>query len=451
MLVKTTNESSSANIQRCPTLEVGFYDSLVMATQQVIGARFSEEFSLLMELRSSQREESNVLTVLNSQHHIHLQLRLGPHSLTFISTQHREYEFPVGSLCDGQWHQVSLGVSPLWLEVHVDCSLVERVNWAYPWQDISSDGLLMIGGSLEAFETPFEGVVRQMTFVMGDPDAARDHCTLHRPACNQSSALWVDPSESNPQDSTRHAADLGFKLVDEPQIILSSNTEERRDHIIDSSTTIKTLRENIIHKDAADTALYTVVDSTSPDSHRSEVKPDNVTSLMHENMIASAESAEDLRTNRLLRNNVEGRYSNTPPALPVSGAGNLVYGSDQKIYRIKQGPSGPMGPRGRRGCAGREGYVGFKGDQGSQGLPGLDGWRGDQGPPGPPGLPTLYLWRNTEEDWTAFRRHRETLGRSRPPCQPQLHLDRIGLPPFVPPLLLHCQDKYEREQQSWVV
>lgn len=64
-------------------------------------------------------------------------------------------------MCDGQWHQVSLGVSTLWLEVYVDCWLVERVNWAYPWQGISTDGLLMVGGSLEGFETPFE--VRKCT------------------------------------------------------------------------------------------------------------------------------------------------------------------------------------------------------------------------------------------------------------------------------------------------
>lgn len=55
--------------------------------------RFSDEFSLLVELRSSQNAESSVVTLINAQHHIHLQLRLGPHSLTFISTQHREYEY----------------------------------------------------------------------------------------------------------------------------------------------------------------------------------------------------------------------------------------------------------------------------------------------------------------------------------------------------------------------
>eukprot|EP00064_Thunnus_orientalis_P006123 superscaffoldBa00000623_g6138 len=161
MVVNANNVSLSMDDQKCLTLQIGIYANLIMATQQMFGPRFCDEFSVLLELRSSQKEESSVMTLLNSQHHIHLQLRLGPHSLTFISTQHREYEyvwFPVRSMCDGQWHQVSLGVSTLWLEVYVDCWLVERVNWAYPWQGISTDGLLMVGGSLEGFETPFENL-----------------------------------------------------------------------------------------------------------------------------------------------------------------------------------------------------------------------------------------------------------------------------------------------------
>nr|XP_029134563.1 collagen alpha-1(I) chain-like [Labrus bergylta] len=523
-----TPERDNACCNPCSTLLVKRRELLV----------FSEEFSLLMELRSSQKEESNVLTVLNSQHHIHLQLRLGPRSLTFISTQHREYEFPVGSLCDGQWHRVSLGVSPLWLEVYVDCSLVERVNWAYPWQDISSDGLLMIGGSLEPFETPFEGALRQMSVVMGDPDAARDHCTLHQPACNQTTSdeLWkvlsgVRPHESsnraegsthqepnrqahlserNPQDSThRDPAERAFILVEEPHILSAIKNEDRRFHDIDSSTSIKTLEENIIQRNSADSALYTVVDLSSPDSETqmSEVKLNNVTSLTKENMIRLVEDVQDVGSNRLLSNKVEGQvlsvqHRESLSSEPVTGTGNIVYGLDQKIYRIHKGLSGPRGAKGRRGCAGREGYMGFKGDKmvnsylssyqtqfpdlvrngtyhpavsnpspyklseafcsgpllqrgsgssrgepfctlelctfvlrevgrvfqccfdsvnqaargcaplrytsevvpGIQGLPGLDGRRGDPGPPGPPGLPTLYLWKNSEEDWTAFRR-----------------------------------------------
>ena len=49
-----------------------------------------------------------------------------------------------------------MGVSSLWLEVYVDCTLVEKVHWDYPQHDLFTDGLLMVGGILEAFETPFE-------------------------------------------------------------------------------------------------------------------------------------------------------------------------------------------------------------------------------------------------------------------------------------------------------
>ncbi|XP_035514783.1 collagen alpha-1(XI) chain [Morone saxatilis] len=414
-----TNVSLSVDSLRCPTLQIGLYDNLMMATQQAFGSRFSDEFSMLMRLRSSQKEESSVLTLLNAQHHIHLQLRLSPHSLTFISTQHREYEFPVGSLCDGQWHQVSLGVSPLWLEVYVDCSLVERVNWAYPWQGISTDGLLIIGGSLEGFETPFEGAVRQMTFVMGDPDAARDHCTLHQPACNltTSNALWNNfgtrPHESsnraegpsheetihldhllerNPLEYTHEDAagqSHGFILVDEPHITLANNNEDRRVQETESYPNIQMLHEN-----AADTGLSIVVNLASSHSltQMSEVKAPNDTLLMDENMIHLTTSKRE--TKSLLRNNEEGWHSSLQhgeslPSVPAIGTGNIIYGSDQRIYRIHKGPPGPRGPQGRRG---------------SQGNRGLNGRRGNPGPPGPPGLPTLYLWRNSEEDWTAFRR-----------------------------------------------
>jgi len=62
----------------------------------------------------------------------------------------------VGGLQDGQWHRVSLGVSVWGLEVYVDCSLLESVRWPYRRQGISTQGLVMLGGILESFETPFE-------------------------------------------------------------------------------------------------------------------------------------------------------------------------------------------------------------------------------------------------------------------------------------------------------
>ena len=41
--------------------------------------------------------------------------------------------------------------------------------------------------------------------------------------------------------------------------------------------------------------------------------------------------------------------------------------------------------------------------QGKTGPEGRPGRRGEQGPPGLPGLPTLYLWKNTAEEWAAFQ------------------------------------------------
>ncbi|XP_055741984.1 uncharacterized protein LOC129825890 [Salvelinus fontinalis] len=72
-----------------------------MPTHQAFGPRFANEFRVLMELRSVPQEEN-------------------------------------------------------WLALYVDCELVERVNWTFPGQDITTDGLLMLGGIIEGFETPFE-------------------------------------------------------------------------------------------------------------------------------------------------------------------------------------------------------------------------------------------------------------------------------------------------------
>ncbi|XP_053466801.1 scavenger receptor class A member 3-like [Ictalurus furcatus] len=84
--------------------------------------------------------------------------------------------------------------------------------------------------------------------------------------------------------------------------------------------------------------------------------------------------------------------------------GDLITGSDGKKYRMLRGAPGPAGSPGKRGCAGTRGYVGFKGDKGSRGERGREGPRGNPGPPGPAGLPSLYLWRNTQEEWAAFMR-----------------------------------------------
>ncbi|KAG5834202.1 hypothetical protein ANANG_G00259020 [Anguilla anguilla] len=179
----SSNSSITLEGQKCPVLQVGQYSTLSLPLRQVFGARFADEFSLLLQLRSTQEEERSLLTLLSPHSHILLQIRLNPYTFTLVTTQQRHYEFPVGALSDGRWHQVSVGVSARSLDLHVDCVLTESVNWTSPGMDIATDGLLMVGGIVEDFETPFEGGLRQLTFLMGDPGAARDHCTRHVPAC----------------------------------------------------------------------------------------------------------------------------------------------------------------------------------------------------------------------------------------------------------------------------
>lgn len=64
--------------------------------------------------------------------------------------------FPVSGLSDGGWHRLALSASTGRLALYVDCSLVESVDWVYQGMGISTDGLLMVGGIVESFETPFE-------------------------------------------------------------------------------------------------------------------------------------------------------------------------------------------------------------------------------------------------------------------------------------------------------
>ncbi|KAI1882503.1 hypothetical protein AGOR_G00251430 [Albula goreensis] len=179
----SSNTSITLEGQKCPVLQVGQYSTLSLPLRQAFGSRFADEFSILLQLRSSQREDRSLLTLLSPHSHILLQLRLSPYTFSLVTTQQRHYEFPVGALSDGQWHRVSVGVSTQRLALYVDCMLVESVNWTYPGMDIATDGLLMVGGIIEDFETPFEGSLRQVSFLMGDPDGARDQCTLHVPTC----------------------------------------------------------------------------------------------------------------------------------------------------------------------------------------------------------------------------------------------------------------------------
>ncbi|KAL4609387.1 collagen alpha-1(I) chain-like, partial [Arapaima gigas] len=183
LLKDNRNTTLSRVGQACPILKIGQYSNLHLPLRKVFGSRFADEFSVLLQLRSPQAEDSSLLTLLSPRSHILLQLRLGPHAFTLVTTQQRLYEFPIEGLSDGRWHRIAVGVSWQRLALYVDCMLVESVNWTYTSLDIVADGMIMIGGTVEDFETPFKGDLRQVTFLMGDADAAADHCTLHQPAC----------------------------------------------------------------------------------------------------------------------------------------------------------------------------------------------------------------------------------------------------------------------------
>lgn len=64
--------------------------------------------------------------------------------------------FPVSRLSDGTWHHVAVSVSAKRLAFYVDCALLESVDWVNHGLGISTDGLFMVGGTMEGSETPFE-------------------------------------------------------------------------------------------------------------------------------------------------------------------------------------------------------------------------------------------------------------------------------------------------------
>ncbi|KAG8010866.1 hypothetical protein GBF38_010153 [Nibea albiflora] len=81
--------------------------------------------------------------------------------------------FPVSGLSDGKWHHVAISVSAKRLALYVDCSLLESVDWVYHGMGISTDGLLMVGGIIEAFETPFENILlssNDLEDLLGNPE-----------------------------------------------------------------------------------------------------------------------------------------------------------------------------------------------------------------------------------------------------------------------------------------
>ncbi|XP_016431056.1 collagen alpha-1(XI) chain-like [Sinocyclocheilus rhinocerous] len=443
----------------CPVLDIGLYSTLTMPTQEAFGS-FADEFSVLIQLRSSQEEDRSVLTLLNFYNHILLQIRIGPHSITFITTQQRVYEFSVSGLSDSQWHWISVGVAFEWLAVYVDCVLVEKVSWMYPYMGITTDGLLMMGGILEGFETPFEGELRQMTFIMGDANAAKDHCALHQHLCEPMKGRSFLKTESSTENSSvsknedlhskwdissylnrtsKHSL-RGFVVVDESDLLTSPaiSTHSRYKDTSDKkiqSTTLKSSEENFASqklktdlgegrferlplkpsRDIADldSILNVKTSAGQKDLVRPTVHPE-LNQLTEEGFLLPSESFDVVKKPLVSVHSKKGYeslvgsgqadYKHSSKKRVAFKHGDVILGKDGRRYQLLSGPPGPVGPPGKRGCAGKRGYIGYKGDKGSQGVRGADGPRGIPGPPGPPGLPVLYLWRNTEEDWAAFRR-----------------------------------------------
>ncbi|XP_059214589.1 collagen alpha-3(V) chain-like [Centropristis striata] len=184
-LSDSSNASVTVDDSSCLVLQVGQYSTLALPLQHLLTDRFPDEFSLLVQLQSSQREERSVFTVLSPDSHVTLQLRISSSAIIFIGTQQRHYEFPFSGLSDGRWHHVAVSVSSRRLALYVDCSLLESVDWVHHGTGVGEDGLLMVGGIIEGFETPFEGRLRQLSFLMGDPDGAQHHCSLHPPRCGE--------------------------------------------------------------------------------------------------------------------------------------------------------------------------------------------------------------------------------------------------------------------------
>ncbi|KAF7217746.1 collagen alpha-1(V) chain-like [Nothobranchius furzeri] len=182
----SSNSSMKVEDSRCPFIQVGQYSTLSLPLRRLFADSVADEFSLLLQLRSSQRQEHGVLTLLGPDRRITLQLRISAHAVVFIGTQQRHYEFPVSGVCDGGWHHLAFSVSANRLALYVDCSLLESVGWVNHGMEISADGLLMVGGLSEAFETPFEGDLGQLVFLLGDPDGAQKHCSHHPPRCRES-------------------------------------------------------------------------------------------------------------------------------------------------------------------------------------------------------------------------------------------------------------------------
>lgn len=54
--------------------------------------RFADEFSILLQLQSPQRDDRSVLTVLAFDNRVLLQLRISTHAVVFKGPQQQHYE-----------------------------------------------------------------------------------------------------------------------------------------------------------------------------------------------------------------------------------------------------------------------------------------------------------------------------------------------------------------------
>ncbi|XP_045923675.1 collagen alpha-1(XI) chain-like [Micropterus dolomieu] len=481
----SSNASMTVDDNRCQVLQVGQYSTLAVPVRYLLTDGFADEFSLLVQLQSPQSDERSVFTMLSPDSHVMLQLRISTSAIIFIGTQQRHYEFPVSGLSDGKWHHVAVSVSAKRLALYVDCSLLESVDWVYHGMGISTDGLLMVGGIIEGFETPFEGHLRQLTFLMGDPGAAQQHCSHHPPRCGETAPKPARSPRTNALEnillSSNDLEDLLGNPEDKPFLSFGrtnmflqrgssrgdgtvpsgsdrKGTVGRGDvFVVDEETDLldpifqnggqvnpqwkpsrnglkgsqkeksKLLEENITTDKKTDSSGRTTSlfprkpsnDITDLDIGSATKKPSvgfPVLPTIPSDPRTSTDSTHTLREETDERS---GSVSPTPHVTITNGKQpdkeqpgivtivsrdrDLVLGSDGKKYRLQRGPPGRMGLPGQEGCPGEPGLPGFKGDKGNTGPEGSPGRKGEPGPPGPAGLPTLYLWKNTAEEWAAFQ------------------------------------------------
>ncbi|XP_028999844.1 uncharacterized protein LOC114860098 [Betta splendens] len=95
--LQVVNSSNASMIveDKCPVLQVGQYSTLALSLRQLFTDGFLHEFSLLVQLRSPQRQEHSVFTMLSPNNHLMMQLRISTHAVIFIGTQQQHYETAV--------------------------------------------------------------------------------------------------------------------------------------------------------------------------------------------------------------------------------------------------------------------------------------------------------------------------------------------------------------------